>query len=106
MAYQDIAKLEKFSGEEDNAYIWIMEAKKTITVNNWNDDRAIQVLSFFLTRIANLWYQSLAEKPTDFATFKFAFLQYFCDSNTLIKLQNQFSIIKQKDHETVTTYLG
>ncbi|KAG9304201.1 hypothetical protein G9A89_019763 [Geosiphon pyriformis] len=66
MAYQNITKLEKFSGKEDN---------------------------------------TLAEKPTDFPTFKLAFLQYFCDPNTLIRLQNQFSIIKQKDYETVTTYL-
>ncbi|KAG9292726.1 hypothetical protein G9A89_008314 [Geosiphon pyriformis] len=54
MAYQDIAKLEKFSEEENNAYLWIVEAKKTITTNNWNDDRAIQVLPFFLTGTTNL----------------------------------------------------
>ncbi|KAG9290967.1 hypothetical protein G9A89_011117 [Geosiphon pyriformis] len=34
MAYQDIAKLEKFSSEEDNVYIWIVEAEKVITANN------------------------------------------------------------------------
>ncbi|KAG9298026.1 hypothetical protein G9A89_018854 [Geosiphon pyriformis] len=34
--------LEKFSEEEDNAYLWIAKAKKAITVNNWDDDRAIQ----------------------------------------------------------------
>ncbi|KAG9290717.1 hypothetical protein G9A89_011680 [Geosiphon pyriformis] len=78
MAYQDIAKLEKFSGEEDNAYSWIADAEKAITTN---------------------------EKPTSFTEFKLAFLQYFCDPNMLIRLQNQFSIIKQKDHEAVTTYL-
>ncbi|KAG9292110.1 hypothetical protein G9A89_005254 [Geosiphon pyriformis] len=71
MAYWDIAKLEKFSDEEDNTYSWI----------------------------------SLAEKPTSFTEFKLVFLQYFCDPNTLIQLQNQFSIIKQNDHEAVTTYL-
>ncbi|KAG9300527.1 hypothetical protein G9A89_002405 [Geosiphon pyriformis] len=62
-------------------------ASTIITTNNWDDDRAIQAF--------------LAEKPTDFAAFKLAFLQYFCDSNTLIRLQNQFSIIKQKDHKTI-----
>ncbi|KAG9307012.1 hypothetical protein G9A89_003063 [Geosiphon pyriformis] len=34
MAYQDIAKLEKFSSEEDNAYLWIAKAEKAITANN------------------------------------------------------------------------
>ncbi|KAG9294831.1 hypothetical protein G9A89_008524 [Geosiphon pyriformis] len=34
MAYQDIAKLEKFSEEENNVYLWIMKAKKAITINN------------------------------------------------------------------------
>ncbi|KAG9307373.1 hypothetical protein G9A89_017202 [Geosiphon pyriformis] len=41
MAYRDIAKLEKFSGEEDNMYLWIAKAKKAITANNWDDNRAI-----------------------------------------------------------------
>ncbi|KAG9307079.1 hypothetical protein G9A89_016907 [Geosiphon pyriformis] len=86
MAYWDIAKLEKFSGEEDNAYSWIADAKKTITANGWNDNRTIQALPFFLTRTANSWYQSLAEKPTSFTKFKLTFLQYFCDPNTLIRL--------------------
>ncbi|KAG9287430.1 hypothetical protein G9A89_023802 [Geosiphon pyriformis] len=39
MAYWNIAKLEKFSGEEDNAYSWIADAKKAITTNSWNDNR-------------------------------------------------------------------
>ncbi|KAG9286731.1 hypothetical protein G9A89_012281 [Geosiphon pyriformis] len=33
MAYRDIAKLEKFSGEEDNTYSWIADAEKAITTN-------------------------------------------------------------------------
>ncbi|KAG9299512.1 hypothetical protein G9A89_020683 [Geosiphon pyriformis] len=33
MAYWDIAKLEKFSGEKNNTYSWIVNAKKTITAN-------------------------------------------------------------------------
>ncbi|KAG9305545.1 hypothetical protein G9A89_003608 [Geosiphon pyriformis] len=105
MAYWDIAKLEKFSGKEDNTYSWIADTEKAITANSWNDDHTVQALLFFLTETTNSWYQSLAEKPTSFTKFKLAFLQYFCDPNTLIRLQNQFSIIKQKDHEAVTTYL-
>ncbi|KAG9292207.1 hypothetical protein G9A89_023927 [Geosiphon pyriformis] len=53
MAYQDIAKLEKFSGEKDNAYSWIVDAEKAITTNGWNNDYTIQALLFFLTRTAN-----------------------------------------------------
>ncbi|KAG9301340.1 hypothetical protein G9A89_018012 [Geosiphon pyriformis] len=33
MAYQNITKLEKFSGEKDNAYSWIADAEKAITAN-------------------------------------------------------------------------
>ncbi|KAG9290552.1 hypothetical protein G9A89_020922 [Geosiphon pyriformis] len=53
MAYRDIAKLEKFFGEEDNAYSWITDAEKAITTNGWNDDYTIQALLFFLTRTTN-----------------------------------------------------
>ncbi|KAG9298563.1 hypothetical protein G9A89_018922 [Geosiphon pyriformis] len=102
MAYLNIAKLEKFSGEKDNAYSWIADAEKAITANGWNDNRTVQALPFFLIGTANLWYQSLTEKPTSFTEFKLAFLQYFCDPNMLIRLQNQFSIIKQKDHEALS----
>ncbi|KAG9287978.1 hypothetical protein G9A89_017573 [Geosiphon pyriformis] len=105
MAYRNITKLEKFSGEEDNTYSWIADTEKAVTANGWNDNCTVQALPFFLIRTTNLWYQSLAEKPTSFTEFKLTFLQYFCDPNTLIRLQNQFSIIKQKDHEAVTTYL-
>ncbi|KAG9298362.1 hypothetical protein G9A89_003179 [Geosiphon pyriformis] len=38
MAYRDIAKLEKFSGEKDNAYSWIADTEKAITANGWNND--------------------------------------------------------------------
>ncbi|KAG9296606.1 hypothetical protein G9A89_015198 [Geosiphon pyriformis] len=33
MTYQDIAKLEKFSGEKDNTYSWIVNTEKAITAN-------------------------------------------------------------------------
>ncbi|KAG9305431.1 hypothetical protein G9A89_021149 [Geosiphon pyriformis] len=93
MAYQDIAKLEKFSGEKDNAYSWIADAKKAITANGWNDDHTVQALPFFLTGTANSWYQSLAEKPTSFTKFKLTFLQYFSierDYYTTVQVLNQF----------------
>ncbi|KAG9299982.1 hypothetical protein G9A89_009710 [Geosiphon pyriformis] len=77
MAYWNITKLEKFSGEKDNAYSWITDAKKAITTNGWDNNHTIQTLPFFLTGTANSWYQSFAEKPTSFTEFKLAFLQYF-----------------------------
>ncbi|KAG9285807.1 hypothetical protein G9A89_013232 [Geosiphon pyriformis] len=90
----NITKLEKFSGEEDNAYSWIADAEKAITANSWNDDRTVQTLPFFLIRTTNSWYQSLAKKPTSFTKFKLAFLQYFCDPNTdyytMVQVLNQF----------------
>ncbi|KAG9294734.1 hypothetical protein G9A89_008213 [Geosiphon pyriformis] len=93
MAYQDITKLEKFFGKENNAYSWIADAKKAIIANGWDDDHTIQTLQFFLTRTTDSWYQSLAKKPTSFTEFKLIFLQYFCDPNTLIRLQNQFKAV-------------
>ncbi|KAG9286072.1 hypothetical protein G9A89_022749 [Geosiphon pyriformis] len=69
MAYQNIIKLEKFSGEKDNAYSWIADAEKAITTNGWNNDCT---------------------------PGREAYLLY----------QNQFNIIKQKDHKAITTYFG
>ncbi|KAG9291295.1 hypothetical protein G9A89_021797 [Geosiphon pyriformis] len=37
MAYVPIAKIEKFSGKEDDAQTWISDVPKAITTNNWND---------------------------------------------------------------------
>ncbi|KAG9295263.1 hypothetical protein G9A89_015750 [Geosiphon pyriformis] len=48
MAYQDITKLERFSGEENNAYLWIAEAKKAITVIKKDYYTTVQVLNQFI----------------------------------------------------------
>ncbi|KAG9295158.1 hypothetical protein G9A89_006139 [Geosiphon pyriformis] len=109
MAYRDIAKLEKFSGEEDNAYSWIADAEKAITANGWNNNCTVQALPFFLTRTANSWYQSLAEKPTSFTEFKLAFLQYFCDPNTLqdvVTLARDFEFAEQEANHTQAVNLA
>ncbi|KAG9296608.1 hypothetical protein G9A89_015200 [Geosiphon pyriformis] len=45
MAYASIAKLKKFTGEEDNAQIWLNNIEKTITANGWNDARALLFLT-------------------------------------------------------------
>ncbi|KAG9300122.1 hypothetical protein G9A89_000862 [Geosiphon pyriformis] len=39
MAYAPIAKLEKFSGEENDAQTWINNIIKAITANNWDNIR-------------------------------------------------------------------
>ncbi|KAG9305315.1 hypothetical protein G9A89_007810 [Geosiphon pyriformis] len=45
-----IARLTDFSGEEEetDVHTWLREAQKAIQANNWNDQRAIQTLPFFL----------------------------------------------------------
>ncbi|KAG9288557.1 hypothetical protein G9A89_016187, partial [Geosiphon pyriformis] len=103
-----IARLTDFSGEEEetDVYTWLREAQKPIQANNWNNQRAIQTLLFFLKGTANSWYQSLKTKPTSFAEFKNAFLEYFSDPNAIIQLQNKFNTIKQNTSETVTQYLA
>ncbi|KAG9290367.1 hypothetical protein G9A89_007098 [Geosiphon pyriformis] len=54
MAYAPIAKLEKFTGKEDDAQVWLNNVKKTITANEWNDTRAMQAIPYFLQDTANL----------------------------------------------------
>ncbi|KAG9301696.1 hypothetical protein G9A89_016767 [Geosiphon pyriformis] len=103
-----IARLTDFLGEEEetDVYTWFKEAQKAIQANNWNDQRAIQTLLFFLKGTTNSWYQSLKTKPTSFAEFKNALLEYFSDPNAIIQLQNKFNTIKQGTGETVTQYLA
>ncbi|KAG9293945.1 hypothetical protein G9A89_019283 [Geosiphon pyriformis] len=50
-----IARLTDFSGEEEetDVYTWLREAQKAIQTNNWNDQRAIQTLPFFLKGTAD-----------------------------------------------------
>ncbi|KAG9286376.1 hypothetical protein G9A89_014542 [Geosiphon pyriformis] len=96
MAYTPIAKLNNFTGEEDDAQIWL----------NDNDARAMQTIPYFLKDTANSWYQSLINKPQDFNAFKAEFLRYFSNNNSINRLVNAFTTIKQEETEAVTTYLG
>ncbi|KAG9296213.1 hypothetical protein G9A89_014805 [Geosiphon pyriformis] len=105
MAYAPIVKLEKFTGKENNAQVWLSDVEKVIIANGWNNARAMQAIFYFLQDTANSWYQSLANKPEDFAVFKFAFLQYFSNNNSINRLANTFTTIKQGENEAVTTYL-
>ncbi|KAG9302685.1 hypothetical protein G9A89_005159 [Geosiphon pyriformis] len=106
MAYAPIAKLEKFTSKEDNAQVWLNDMEKAIIANSWNNARAMQAIPYFLQDTANSWYQSLVNKPQEFAAFKLAFLQYFNNNNSINQLANTFTIIKQGKNEAVTIYLG
>ncbi|KAG9292836.1 hypothetical protein G9A89_016198 [Geosiphon pyriformis] len=50
-----IVRLTDFSGEEEETdmHTWLREAQKAIQANNWNDQRAIQTLPFFLKGTAD-----------------------------------------------------
>ncbi|KAG9301872.1 hypothetical protein G9A89_004551 [Geosiphon pyriformis] len=39
MAYAPIAKLNNFTGEEDDTQIWLNDVEKAIAANGWNDAR-------------------------------------------------------------------
>ncbi|KAG9299004.1 hypothetical protein G9A89_020317 [Geosiphon pyriformis] len=82
MAYAPIAKLDNFTGEENDAQVWL---------NN---------------NTTNSWYQSLVNKPQDFNAFKAEFLRYFSNNNSINCLVNTFTTMKQRETETVITYLG
>ncbi|KAG9295051.1 hypothetical protein G9A89_017845 [Geosiphon pyriformis] len=74
MAYTPIAKLEKFTGEEDDTQVWLNNIEKAITANGWDDAK-------------------------NFNAFKLAFLQYFSNNNSINHLANIFTIIKQGKNE-------
>ncbi|KAG9287869.1 hypothetical protein G9A89_017464 [Geosiphon pyriformis] len=78
IVYVPIAKLEKFTREEDDTQIWLNDIEKAITANRWNDTRE----------------------------FKIDFLKYFSNNNSINCLVNIFSTIKQEENKAVTTYLG
>ncbi|KAG9288315.1 hypothetical protein G9A89_021346 [Geosiphon pyriformis] len=97
MATPYIVRLTDFSREEEETdmHTWLREAQKAIQTNNWNDQRAIQTLPFFLKGTADF-----------FTEFKNALLKYFSDPNAIIQLQNKFNTIKQNTSKTVTQYLA
>ncbi|KAG9286791.1 hypothetical protein G9A89_012341 [Geosiphon pyriformis] len=106
MAYAPIAKLKKFTGKENNTQIWLNDVEKAIAANKWNDTRAMQAISYFFQNTANSWYQSLVNKSQDFNAFKIEFLRYFSNNNSINRLANTFTTIKQRENEAITTYLG
>ncbi|KAG9284600.1 hypothetical protein G9A89_004642 [Geosiphon pyriformis] len=88
MTYAPITKLDNFTGEEDDAQVWLNDIEKAIAANGWNDT------------------QSLINKPQDFDAFKVEFLRYFSNNNSINRLVNTFTTMKQEETEAVTTYLG
>ncbi|KAG9294000.1 hypothetical protein G9A89_019338 [Geosiphon pyriformis] len=106
IAYASIAKLDNFTGKEDDVQVWLNDIEKAITANRWNDAQALQAISYFLKDTTDAWYQSLAVKPQNFNDFKMEFVRYFSNNNSINKLANFFTTIKQGDTEAVTTYLG
>ncbi|KAG9294910.1 hypothetical protein G9A89_003250 [Geosiphon pyriformis] len=83
MAYAPIAKLDNFTGKENDAQIWLNNVEKAIAANGWNDAR------------------SLVNKPQDFNAFKAEFLRYFSNNNSINRLVNAFTIIKQEETEAI-----
>ncbi|KAG9295818.1 hypothetical protein G9A89_009047 [Geosiphon pyriformis] len=106
IAYALIAKLKKFTGKEDNTQVWLNNVEKAIAANEWNDARAIQAIPYFLQDTADSWYQNIVNKLQDFNAFKIEFLKYFSNNNSINRLANTFTTIKQRKNEAVTTYLG
>ncbi|KAG9285005.1 hypothetical protein G9A89_009815 [Geosiphon pyriformis] len=48
MVYTPIAKLEKFTGNKNDAQTWINDVAKAIVTNNWNNTKALQAIPYFL----------------------------------------------------------
>ncbi|KAG9303025.1 hypothetical protein G9A89_001050 [Geosiphon pyriformis] len=101
MAYAPIAKLDNFTGEENDAQVWLNDVEKAIAVNGWNNTRAMQAISYFLKDTTNLWYQNLINKPQDFNAFKAEFLKYFSNNNNINCLINTFTTMKQGETEAI-----
>ncbi|KAG9298978.1 hypothetical protein G9A89_020291 [Geosiphon pyriformis] len=101
MTYAPIAKLDNFTGEEDDAQVWLNDVEKAIAANGWNNAQAIQAIPYFFKDTADFWYQSLVNKPQDFNVFKAEFLKYFSNNNSINRLVNIFTTMKQGETEAI-----
>ncbi|KAG9291630.1 hypothetical protein G9A89_022049 [Geosiphon pyriformis] len=75
MVYAPIVKLNNFTGEENDTQVWLNDVKKAIT--------------------------SLVNKPQDFNAFKVEFLRYFSNNNSINRLVNTFTTMKQEETEVI-----
>ncbi|KAG9303831.1 hypothetical protein G9A89_018728 [Geosiphon pyriformis] len=105
MAYAPIAKLDNFTGEENDAQVWLNNIEKAITANGWNDAQTMQAIPYFLKNTANSWYQSLVNKPQDFNAFKAEFLRYFNNNNSINHLVNTFTTMKQGETKILNQFI-
>ncbi|KAG9307223.1 hypothetical protein G9A89_017051 [Geosiphon pyriformis] len=76
IVYAPITKLDNFTGEEDNAQVWLNDIEKAITANGWNDTQAMQTIFYFLKDTANS-----------------------CNNNSINCLVNAFTTMKQGETE-------
>ncbi|KAG9307277.1 hypothetical protein G9A89_017105 [Geosiphon pyriformis] len=53
IAYAPIAKLNNFTGKENDTQVWLNNIEKAITANRWNDARALRAIPYFLKDTAN-----------------------------------------------------
>ncbi|KAG9293294.1 hypothetical protein G9A89_007540 [Geosiphon pyriformis] len=53
MTYAPIAKLDNFTGKEDDTQVWLNNIEKAIAANGWNDAQAMQAIPYFLKDTAN-----------------------------------------------------
>ncbi|KAG9298011.1 hypothetical protein G9A89_018839 [Geosiphon pyriformis] len=106
-------KKQRIYSPEDKSYHFSPENKIQIplgaalsSTSTPQTPRTSSYIDKIKQRTADSWYQSLETKPTSFAEFKNALLEYFSDPNAVIQLQNKFNTIKQNTSETVTQYLA
>ncbi|KAG9305089.1 hypothetical protein G9A89_007729 [Geosiphon pyriformis] len=99
MAYRDIAKLEKFSGEKDNAYFWIVDAEKAITANAIERDyyTMAQVLNQF---IKELWSSILRSIKSCHLTSLQDAITLTCDFESAEQKANHTQAINLAINET------
>ncbi|KAG9300772.1 hypothetical protein G9A89_023570 [Geosiphon pyriformis] len=101
MAYAPIAKLDNFTSKKDDTQVWLNDVEKTITANEWNNAQTMQAIPYFFKDTTNSWYQSLINKPQDFDVFKVEFLRYFSNNNSINRLVNMFTTMKQGETEAI-----
>ncbi|KAG9297589.1 hypothetical protein G9A89_007664 [Geosiphon pyriformis] len=90
MAYAPIAKLDNFTGEEDDT-----QKRPSQPMDGMTPEQYKSFPTF--SRIPPIH---------DFNAFKIEFLRYFSNNNSINCLVNTFTTMKQRETEVVTTYLG
>ncbi|KAG9305481.1 hypothetical protein G9A89_021199 [Geosiphon pyriformis] len=95
MATAYIAKIPKFTGEDNNTI------QKAGDANGWIAARMLKAIPYFLQGTAGKWFENFEKLFKNWQAFKDAFLQQFTNNNTSITLRNCFHNIKQETSETI-----